>query len=351
MKTNLLKNILLVWSWIAIATSTAIFATSQQWTSIQANLVNLVQYLNELHITSDGTPDGDPVMHIDGSGNFAQIRQEGDPQYGILNDSTTLGMPYVGSMAGSWDDGHLVGIQNIPWYGLLSVVASMGGTEPWWLNYLGVNNRWIWISHIWEVWSGDSDNSIFVDADGIQFSFIGANKEYRFPTDAWQANQVLTTDGAGQLSWADAAGGSASDTTTTTAQLSFSDILSLDTNPIVLIPAPGAGKFIRLIDASIKYNFGSVSYQDSYYPWFYMCITYPGVTVTGYYDCVAASNILILPNSSLRGMTFNGSTEMIENEPLQITIADPDIGDMIDVDLIAWDGTIDIYLTYKIIDL
>lgn len=337
MKTNLLKNIFLVWSWIAIATSASIFA-AQAGTSIQANLVNLVQYLGELYITSDGTPQGDPVMHVDGSGNLLQIRQQDDTQYGILNDSTTLSMPYVGSMSASWDDAHLVGIQNIPWLGLLSVVAAMG-SESEWVNYLGVSNRWIWISHIGEVGSGDSDNSIFVDADGIQFSFMGANKEYRFPTDAWQANQVLTTDGAGQLSWTDAGWSSTDVVISTWLWISYLDIQNMWTNPIEIVPEPGEGKFVQVLDASIKYNPGNTPYTM---PWGNMVLYQWGNPSQFLFQF---SNILPSLTPSFSAWYDWSSMRTIgENESVKLSTEDasnPTDGD----------GSIEVYVTYKIIDL
>lgn len=73
MKIPQLKNTLLVLSGMMIAASVSIFA-AQNTTTIEANLVNLRQYLKELYITSTGTPAGDVVMHIDGSGEFQQIR-------------------------------------------------------------------------------------------------------------------------------------------------------------------------------------------------------------------------------------------------------------------------------------
>ena len=63
MKTTILKNTALFVSGMILATSVSIFA-SNSGTSIDANLVNLQQYLKEFLVTSDGTPQGDQFLSI-----------------------------------------------------------------------------------------------------------------------------------------------------------------------------------------------------------------------------------------------------------------------------------------------
>lgn len=93
MKNTTIKNVLFILSGMMIAASASIFA-AQNTTTIEANLVNLRQYLKELYITSTGTPAGDVVMHIDGSGRMIQYRQQDDVEYYLLN-TDQLGNPHA----------------------------------------------------------------------------------------------------------------------------------------------------------------------------------------------------------------------------------------------------------------
>ncbi len=345
MKTNYLKNIFLVSSWMILATSTAIFATSQQGASIQANLVNLVQYLGELHITSDGTPNGDSVLSIDGNWEFAQSRSGSQ----LVNTASLWALwqsyPFVWAAASSGD------MQVVAWVlaGMVPILANQNTAWSWMSSYIMAQQDRALLGFNSDL-TNETDRVVELQVLDYGIVFRFPQWEYTFPLTAGSNGQVLTTDGSNELSWADVWGATES-IVTEKISLTAQDILSLDTNSIELISAPGAGKFIRPIDVSIKYNFWSTPYQDNNYSWFYMCMTYPSVIVTAYYDCVVASNILTSPNSSLRTAYFNDNTEMFENQPLQINIADPDSNDPLAVDLIAGDGTIDIYISYKIVDL
>jgi hypothetical protein len=112
MKTTILKNTALFVSGMILATSVSIFA-SNSGTSIDANLVNLQQYLKEFLVTSDGTPQGDQFLSINweagtmfaSSGNFAfDFNSHNftpfDYVWGVYNDG--LWNILVNGIANSW---------------------------------------------------------------------------------------------------------------------------------------------------------------------------------------------------------------------------------------------------------
>ncbi len=198
MKTNLLKNIFLVWSWIAIATSTVIFA-SQQGTSIQANLVNLVQYLGELHITSDGTPNGNSVLSVDGSGEFQQIR--GTSQLVNTAGLGALGQtyPFV------WAAASLGNIQVVA--GVLAdmvpILANQDASGSGMSSYIMAQWDRALLGFNADL-TNQTDRVVELQVldYGIVFRFPDGG--YTFPLTAGTSGQVLTTDGSNELSWADA---------------------------------------------------------------------------------------------------------------------------------------------------
>lgn len=63
MKTSLIKNIAIFTAGAAITITTWLFAAS-----IDANINSFTQYIQNLFVTSDGTPTGDTVLSVDGSG-------------------------------------------------------------------------------------------------------------------------------------------------------------------------------------------------------------------------------------------------------------------------------------------
>lgn len=344
MRTTYLKNTFLIASWIMIATSFGILAANPQPTSIQASLVNLVQYLGELHITSDGTPHGDDVLSINSNGNFVQTRSQDDIQYGLVNDWSVFGMPYVWAMASSWDYSYFAGIEKIPWQWpwqwLISVLWSMN-LASWRVNYIGAKPEGIAMSHVSQVGVSDADNSIFVNESGVQFSFIGASNKYRFPTTAWQANQVLTTDGAGQLSWENAA---STDTKTTTVYLSSSDILSLDTTPIILIPAPAANQINIITELIMIYRFGTTPYYigDNMMDMRYLRISYGIAPDFAYYE-LWLNSVIAAPEDAIK--VSNDTTVYASWLGQNIQMSTSGNGAE------NGDGTLELRISYKTIDM
>lgn len=247
MKTNYLKNIFLIWSGIMIATSTAIFASNMQGVSIHADLVNLAQYLRELHITSDGTPNGNDVLSIAPDGEFQQRR--GDA--GFINSANFFGNAFVGATEISWNQAYLVWIQH-PWF-TMSVL--------WSVDFASGTSAYVWSrmdsSALWftsQIWAPNATTQVRVASGEISFMF--PNQSYLFPTTDGIYGQVLTTDGNGHLSRSDMWGASSSENAilTTGIFVSSDQLLNMGVNPIELIPSPGEGKYIQPIAVSIKFS-------------------------------------------------------------------------------------------------
>ena len=66
MKTTL-KNISLIAIGAILASTAALYAAT-----IEANINSFTQYIQELFVTSDGTPTGDVVMEVNSDGSFLQ---------------------------------------------------------------------------------------------------------------------------------------------------------------------------------------------------------------------------------------------------------------------------------------
>jgi len=77
------------------------------------------------------------------------------------------------------------------------------------------------------------------------------------PSDAGIANQLLQTDGSGVLSWATGAG-SFLEADVTILPAAMKDLVA---NPVILIPAPGAGKYIEVYSVDVFMNYNSVAYN------------------------------------------------------------------------------------------
>lgn len=111
--------------------------------------------------------------------------------------------------------------------------------------------------------------------------------------------------------------------------ITSAELLNMFTSPVVLVQAPGIGKFIAVQQAVLKYNFNSVPY------------TQPGNTniVMGSNNIVQFGNILNLGANTIR-QGSPSSVILTENAALTLTNT---IGN-----LTNGDGTVDLYVYYDI---
>ncbi len=114
--------------------------------------------------------------------------------------------------------------------------------------------------------------------------------------------------------------------------------MALNSSPQILIPDPGAGKIAVPINAFCVYTFGTLAYTTN-------------VQLEIFYDTLTATymagggNVINQPSDSDSPMTIiSGSNHsMLPHKAVKIRTAngDPLVGD----------GTVDVYITYKIITL
>lgn len=157
---------------------------------------------------------------------------------------------------------------------------------------------------------------------------------YTFPLANGSEWQVLTSHSNGQLSWEDWAAGGSSDIESIHVSVNSGQILSMFSSPIELLPAPGAGKVIEVINILVKKNFVSSPYAGD---------IYPGIIFSGapsLFDNIAGLSI-DFTSSQINTIPANGI--VVENAPLLLhtSSSDPTGGD----------GSLDIYIHYRIVDL
>lgn len=121
--------------------------------------------------------------------------------------------------------------------------------------------------------------------------------------------------------------------------LTPAEVLALGTTPIVAVPAPGVGKAIEVFTAAARLIFNSVIY-DGGGDFDVACLS-AGLSQSQYrYDpsfLLANSNRFSILQRKVSGAT----PQIIENDPLVIRSLDGTVGD----------SPVDVYITYRIIDL
>jgi hypothetical protein len=130
-----------------------------------------------------------------------------------------------------------------------------------------------------------------------------------------------------------------SDISTAKVSVSSAEILAINTTPKQLIAAPGASKFIQLISANIRYNYNSVAYAS-------------------------ADNIVINHSNSASAPLTNGIdiSTFTNSVTKQISLSDSEWNDSLAINKGLYlyrssgnpttgNGTLDVYLAYRIVDL
>ena len=117
----------------------------------------------------------------------------------------------------------------------------------------------------------------------------------------------------------------------TTISISSAQILSLNSSPIEIIPAPGVGKVINVVNSTLSLNYGTTPYTS----------TVVRIRYGGGNDVTNVASIISETSNSI----WNGRLtimEIFQNDKIEIiTDANPTGGD----------STMDIYITYEIITL
>lgn len=231
MKLTHLKNIFLVWSGIAIATSTAILAAPLQWMSIQANLINLVQYLKELQVTTDGTPNGEAVLSINGSGQFGQQRMwvTNGNMYAIMNWPEGMWPNTEAVWFGAFSGEHISNINGIVnMFGFNQSLMSYSDDEQGIDSYMTVSPQ----GSIMAFSGYGQERAVVVNSNGVGFYFNGSG--YTFPSTVGLPNQVLTTNGSNELSWTSIGQWSSSHQTELVWTYDFNDFNTQEGDPNII---------------------------------------------------------------------------------------------------------------------
>lgn len=156
-----------------------------------------------------------------------------------------------------------------------------------------------------------------------------ATNYYILPSVDGLPGQNLVTDGNNNVSWENPVA------KTIKVPITSLDILSSNTAPVELIPAPGVGKYIKIISADFLLNYGTSDYSYSPAP--------NDVTLT--YGTTQCSGRI----------TLNASSTIFNTIPLSGTY---DIGTNTAVNFYCstgnptgGDSTVDIYITYTVVTL
>ncbi len=184
-----------------------------------------------------------------------------------------------------------------------------------------------------KLFDGDSSNYVAFKAPNSLIS----NTIYEWPDGYGNSGDVLTSDGVGGLSWQ--AGGGGSSVQTAHITLSSADILGMNGTPVQLIAAPGASKVIQPLGIFVDYHFGTVRYDNG-----------------GGGD----PSISIKSTNAVQTLAID-STTLGKTQDAQAIIGivgGVDTGAINDALIVTsdavplnGDGTLDIYVTYVILDL
>lgn len=140
--------------------------------------------------------------------------------------------------------------------------------------------------------------------------------------------QVLTADttGAGGVVWSDP-GTYVATATISSAQLNAA-------TPVQVVAAPGAGKYIQVVSAAAKYNYGSVTYSFASPLNLYTNFTSPQFELDESY--------LQVPASQIRAMSLTTSGALTENTELNFAPAS--------VPSSTGDGNLELNIQYRIVE-
>lgn len=125
----------------------------------------------------------------------------------------------------------------------------------------------------------------------------------------------------------------------TKVSLTAAQIKTINSVPISVISAPGAGKVIEIISAFLKFNYGTVTFDESIDN---SLSLYTLTSSTTQFS--TGNNILSRTSSTIQTFDKDGSTanQLVENQPIYVNGGD---------DSTVGDSTIDLYINYRIITL
>lgn len=364
--------------------------------TIQADINSFTQYIQSFFVTTDGTPSGDPFLHINGNGKTAIMQDDNyafmfrdqsivpiDIVWSIYQDEETILVNGVSDMALLWainqTQWDVVNISTRIDDKVLAMMeyesSSDQNTETQIQHQVRVEESWTTISFddhdvlgyhtVLGLWSYGLNmfSSLGWNILSVSREWILSLKNYSFPIDDWQANQVLTTNGNGQLSWTNASvngqvvssiNGQIGDLWLTTddliqweengyiktkkTTLTANDIKNLDTNRIELVPSPWVGKIIELVQIIYSYNAGTEAFN------FNCSNDRISIVFTNEWTTEISSAGCSLTN----GMNTLDSFKIFGYSNMMPLVSEEDwLSAKMDSTPSEWDGTLDIYVAYR----
>lgn len=137
---------------------------------------------------------------------------------------------------------------------------------------------------------------------------------------------VAETSGAGGVVW--------SDPGTYVATVTISSAELIAATPVEVVPAPGAGKYIQVVSASAKYNYGAAQYSFTAPLKLYTNFSAPQFELDEAY--------LQLPASQIRAMSLTTSGALTENTELNFAPAS--------IPIANGDGDLQLNVQYRIVE-
>lgn len=159
---------------------------------------------------------------------------------------------------------------------------------------------------------------VSVNDNGVAILYDGVTA-YTLPLTDGTAGQILSTDGAGVLDWV-----AAPIIFEASVTIASAEVLQLNSTPIEIIAAPGAGFAIEVISAVVHVNFNTTAYDagtllilSSGAPGFYQLIAN---------DVLTATTEIYSTFSAVQGIQLGN---LIENESIAVmaNVSNPNFGD------------------------
>ena len=174
---------------------------------------------------------------------------------------------------------------------------------------------------------------VSVNDNGIEISYDGVTA-YTLPLTDGTAGQVLSTDGAGVLDWV-----AAPIILEASVTIASADVLILNTTPIEIVAAPGAGFAIEVFNTVVSINFNTTPYATNIQLQLVNPSASNALFAQNALDASVATRRFLIQQSPI-GAT---DTQILENASLQVSVktGNPTAGD----------SDITVYVTYRIITL
>ena len=141
--------------------------------------------------------------------------------------------------------------------------------------------------------------------------------------------------------------GLAQDINTTKISLSTAQVRFMDTSPIDAIPAPGPGKFIAILNAHVYFTYTAPGFNSAAVLLIYSTLNPAPGAGTQYpsWETVRFMNTTTSGGRQMAKSSLVSNPQWVINDKIIITS-----------EHLAWpgytgNGTIDVYITYKIIDI